>query len=219
MSDNISASASKSASNRNHASRSLAIANIALGFFFVTAQASQAQSATSRADAIEFRVSSGAFVPAGAQRNALKDAHMTAAQISWVLHPAFAVTGTFGWARSRDVLSTASPKLDVFTSDIGGELRTAEWFAGRRVSFSPFVAVGGGVRSYNYRKLDVDASNNVAGYAGVGGEVGSGRFGLRIEARDYVAGFKPLVGSGKSATRNDVVIMAAFSLNRRQSGK
>jgi hypothetical protein len=38
---------------------------------------------------------------------------------------------------------------------------------------------------------------------------------VRIEARDYVTGFKPLVGAGKSERRNDVVIMAALRFNRR----
>jgi hypothetical protein len=59
----------------------------------------------------------------------------------------------------------------------------------------------------------VDATHNLAGYASVGSELGMGRVGLRVEVRDYLAGFQPLVGSGRSATRNDVVIMAALSFD------
>ena len=34
--------------------------------------------------------------------------------------------------------------------------------------------------------------------------------GVRFEVRDYATGFKPLVGTGKSDMRNDVVIMAGL---------
>jgi hypothetical protein len=83
------------------------------------------------------------------------------------------------------------------------------------VTFSPFAGVGAGARSYNYRKLDVDATHNLAAYGAVGGELGMGRVGLRLEARNYATGFRPLVGVGKSDMRNDVVVMAALSFNRK----
>jgi hypothetical protein len=165
----------------------------------------------------ELRVTSGAFLPTGNQRNSLKDAQVTAAQLSWVVRPSLAITGTFGWARSRDLTSAGAPKLDVFISDLGVEARPARWFAGRAVTFTPFAGLGAGARSYNYRKLNVDATNNLAAYGTVGGELGIGRVGLRLEARDYMTGFKPLVGAGKSDTRNDVVIMAALSFKRKSS--
>jgi hypothetical protein len=172
-----------------------------------------AQMSASQASTWELRVTSGAFVPTGNQRNFLKDAQVTAAQVSWVVRPSLAITGTFGWARSRDLTSVDTPKLDVFTSDLGVEARGAQWFADRAVTFAPFAGLGAGARSYNYRKLDVDATNNLAGYATVGGELGIGRVGLRLEVRDYATGFKPLVGAGKSDTRNDVVIMAGLRFN------
>jgi hypothetical protein len=165
----------------------------------------------------EFRVNSGAFVPTGDQRTALKDAQVSAAQLSWVVRPSLAVTGTFGWARSRDLLSVDTPKLDVFTSDLGIEARGGEMFAEHAITFSPFAGIGAGARSYNYRNLDVDATNNLAGYAAVGGELGYRRLGLRLEVRDYAAGFKPLIGTGKSDLRNDVVVMVGLRFNRRST--
>lgn len=162
----------------------------------------------------ELRVSSGAFVPAGNQRNSMKDAQATAAQLSWLVRPSLALTGTFTWARSRDIASLNDPKLDVFTSDVGVEARPAKWHANRTVSFSPFVGVGGGARSYNYRKLDVNATNNLAGYASIGGEIGVRRVGVRIEARDYATGFRTLADGAKANARNDVMIMAALRFNR-----
>jgi hypothetical protein len=158
----------------------------------------------------EFRISSGNFVPTGEQRDILKSSQLTAVQLSWVVRPSLAVTGTFGWARSRDLTSAETPKLDVFTSDLGVEVRPAQWFSSSAVTLNSFVGIGGGARSYNYRKLDVAATHNLAGYGAVGGEIGIGRVGVRLEVRDYVAGFKPLTGIGASRARNDVVFTAAL---------
>jgi hypothetical protein len=160
----------------------------------------------------EFLMSSGVLVPTGAQRDALKDARLSTAQLSYVVRSRFAMTTMVGWARSRDLASANDPKLDVFTYDLGAEARAPEWFAGRSVTFTPFVGAGGGARSYNHRKLEVDATHNVAGYAAVGGEFAMGRVGLRVEARDYVSGFRPLVGGGRAHVRNDVVALLGLSL-------
>ena len=66
-------------------------------------------------------------------------------------------------------------------------------------------------------KLDASARNNIAGYAAAGGEFGVRRVALRIEARNYTTGFKPLAGAGKSDMRNDMVVMATIRFNRRSS--
>jgi hypothetical protein len=55
----------------------------------------------------------------------------------------------------------------------------------------------------------------VAGYGAVGGELRAGRVGLRLEARDYVSGFRPLAGGGSARTRNDVVALLSLSLRKR----
>lgn len=162
----------------------------------------------------ELRIPSGALIATGAQRDQVKNAQMTGLQLTRKLGSAFALTGTFGWARSRDLAAIDTPKLDVFTSDVGIETCFEE-FAKGPVSFHTFAGIGGGARSYNYRSLDVDATSNLAGYVAAGGELGMGRVALRLEARDYATGFKPLIGAGESVTRNDVMIMAALRFNRR----
>ena len=192
---------------------------ISLAMVVMFSRPSAAQTSDSAGSAWELRFTSGAFVPTGGQRGSLKDAQASAAQLSWVVRPSLAITGTFAWARSRDLVAVGSPKLDVFTSDVGVEARPVEWFEDRAVSFSPFVGLGAGMRSYNYRKLDVDATHNLAGYASVGGELGVGRVGLRLELRDYAAGFKPLSGSGESDLRNDVVMTVGIRFNRHSAPK
>jgi hypothetical protein len=184
----------------------------ALAFMLPFARAASAQANDSPARTWEVRVSSGSFVPTG-------DQQFSAAQVSRVMSPSLAITGTFGWARSRDLATSGTPKLDVFTTDLGVEFRTPTWFAGRAASFSPFAGLGAGARSYNSRKLDVAATHNLAGYGAFGGELGVGRLGLRLEARNYVTGFKPLAGTGVSATRNDIVYMVSLRFNRPRASQ
>jgi hypothetical protein len=122
-----------------------------------------------------------------------------------------------GWARSRDVSIGDTPKLDVFTYDVGTELRAPRWNVSETVSIASFAGAGAGAggRSYNYRKLDVDATHNIAGYATVGTEVGIRKVHVRLEARDYLTGFKPLSGIGAGRTGNDVVVMAGLRIGSR----
>jgi hypothetical protein len=190
-------------------------AGVIAASMLLSTRASTAQTSAPQPTSWELRVTSGALVGTGSQRNFLKDGQATAAQVSWLVRRSLAITGTFAWARSRDVATARNPKLDVFTSDVGVEARGRQRFADRALTFSPFVGVGAGARSYNYRKLNVDATNNLAGYAAIGGELGSRRVGLRLEVRDYATGFRPLVGAGNSDVRNDVVIMAGLRLKKR----
>lgn len=161
----------------------------------------------------ELLVPTGAVVPTGAQREALQRGTLNAVQLAYVARPAFAVTATLGWARTRDLASADTPKLDVFTYDVGAELRAPS--AGRTLRFVPFAGVGAGARSYDYRRLDVDATHNLAAYGAAGAELGVRRVRLRVEARDYVTGFRPLRGAGPTDARNDVVVMAGLRLARR----
>jgi hypothetical protein len=160
-------------------------------------------------------VASGAFVPAGDHRLVLKGAKVTAAQVSWLLRPRVALSGAFAWAGSRDLGMADTPRLDVFTSDVGIEVRTGDRVGSGPWGLSVFAGMGAGIRSYNHRGLDVDATHNPAGYGSVGGEVGLRRVGLRLEMRSYLTRFRPLVGSGSSEIRADVAVMAALRFNRR----
>lgn len=158
----------------------------------------------------ELLVPGGAIVPTGTQRDAIKRGNLTAIQLTYVATPAVAITSTVGWARSRDIATVGDPKLDVFTYDVGAEVRAPRWAASKTVTFSPFAGAGAGGRSYNYRKLDVDATHNLAAYGSIGGDLGVRRVRVRLEARDYVTGFKPLAGQGATRTGNDVVLMAGI---------
>ena len=174
-----------------------------------------AQGTTTSTRRVELRLPSGGYIATGVQRAALKDAQASAAQLSLLVSPRVALTGTFTWARSRDLALPDTPKLDVFTSDLGVEVRTAKAARGESMTFAGFIGSGAGVRSYNHRSLTIDATNNLAAYASVGGTLTVRRVEVRLEARDYASGFRPLIGGGKSGVRNDVVIMGALRIVRR----
>lgn len=195
--------------------QSLARTTLIAAALVVGARTADAQTAPAQTSRFEFLVSSGSLVPTGAPRNAIKRADLTTAQLSYLVRPNVAVTTSFGWARSRDLATVGSPKLDVFTYDVGAEVRADRWGADRAVTFTPLAGVGAGARSYNYRSLDVAATHNLAAYGSVGGELGYRRVRLRLEARDYVSGFKPLAVAGTAGRRNDVAVMVGLRFVRR----
>lgn len=191
----------------------IALATAAL--FGAWSQTASAQAPSRVHNRVEFRIASGSMMPTGEQGASLRSGALTAAQIAWVPQPSFAVVGSFGWGRSRDLAATDAPKLNAFSADLGVEARAAHWKTGRSMSFTPFIGLGGGARSYDYHKRAANATHNLAGYGAVGGELGIGRLGFRLEARNYVSGFKPLSGAGPSDTRSDVAVLAAVRFNRR----
>ena len=138
--------------------------SVAVASFLGVSQGAMAQSAPAPKPSWEFLVASGTLIPTGAQRQDLQRANITAAQLAYVVRPDLAITGTFGWARSRDLASVARPRLDVFTYDLGAEVRSMRWAEGRATTFSPFAGAGVGGRSYNYHSPNVDSTHNAAGY-------------------------------------------------------
>lgn len=83
---------------------------------------------------------------------------------------------------------------------------------GRARTAAPFLGLGS--RSYNHRKLEVDATHNLTVYGSDGSEFGLRRVQLRVEVRDYVSSFKPLLGGGKAVTRNDVMVMVGLRFTK-----
>ena len=152
----------------------------------------------------------GAYIPTGDQRDFLKDAVLLGAQASLAINPSFAVTGSFGWAPSKDKTTAGDQTLDQFQYDLGVEARSAELTS---LSVAPFIGAGVGGRTYSYRDLDVASKTNFDGYGALGFDVGVGRVSLRVEGRDYVSRFQPLTGGGDTKTRNDVTLAAGLGVH------
>lgn len=211
---------SRRASPRFHSRRVIA-ASAALGMLVVPLQVSHAQESTPKTDQAErawaIRFTSGALVPTGTQRNSFKDARLSAAALSWRLSSSLAITGSFSWAPSRVVDAIDRTKVDVFTSDLGLEVRMPELTPSHAISVRPFAAAGGGVRTYNYRAPGIETTNDPAGFLAVGSDVGLGRVGVRFEVRDYVSRFTPLIGNAAAEARNDLVMSIGLSFKKRRA--
>ena len=183
-------------------------------FAFTVALASNASAqepVVNRSNGFELRPYAGAFIPTGDQRDLLRDAVIVGGQASYRITPQLALTGTVGWSPSKDRITPGDQKLDLWQYDLGAELRAPSWFTAGALDFTPYLGLGAGARTYNYRDLDVDSKTNFAGFGVLGGEVGFGRIGVRLEARDYVSQFKPFNG-GDSKTRNDVTVATGLTL-------
>jgi len=166
-----------------------------------------AQSGGGSQQAFAIRPFVGGYVPTGAQRDFLKGSVFAGGQASWQVIPELALVGTFGWSPSNDKITSGQPKLDLYQYDLGAELsQPGMW------GFSPFVGLGVGGRTYNYRSLDVSTKTDFDGYGAIGGDIPFRTFALRLEARDYVSQFKPLNSSGGTQTRNDVALAAGLSI-------
>lgn len=177
----------------------------------ILAAAASPAGAQVRGGSFELRPFVGAYIPTGDQRDLLKDAVLVGGQASWRVIPALAVTGTFAWSPSKDRITAGNQTLDIYQYDVGAELRTPSAIDAGIASFTPFVGLGLGGRTYDYRNLDVSSKTNFDGYGAVGGDLGFGPIGFRIEARDYVSQFKPLTGSGPTKTRNDIGLAAGVA--------
>lgn len=197
---------------RRASRRALPAAFVGLGFLAsaVPARAQFTDAAALPGDAFELRPIAGAYIPTGDQRDVLEDAVLAGAQGSWRIIPQLAITGTFAWSPSQDRLSVGEETLDIFQYDIGAEARGAGWVQGDSWDFTPFVGLGVGGRSLSYRDLEVDGQTNLTGYGAVGGDLGFGRVGLRVEARDYVSRFEPFAGDGDAEARNDLALTAGL---------
>jgi hypothetical protein len=82
------------------------------------------------------------------------------------------------------------------------------------LTLHPFLGLGMGGRAYDYKDLDSDAQYNVAGYGAGGAELRHGRFGWRVEVRDYVSSFKGMSGElDTRQARNDLSISSGMAIH------
>ena len=73
----------------------------------LSAGSASAQTSDAQPRRLGLLITGGAFVPTGAQRHVLGDAHLSAAQLSWRVRPSLAVTGTFEGSGPAFVLGAA----------------------------------------------------------------------------------------------------------------
>ena len=177
---------------------------------------------------LELRPIAGAFLATGAEHDLLENAVLAGAEAAYRLHRNIALVAAIAWSPSSDRTTWGTgvgvhrgEDVDLYQYDLGVEGRLPDLAGGASWTVSPFGALGAGGRTYHYRDVDgVDAQTDLVGYAGAGADVGprGGRWGIRVEARDYLSAFKGLRGElPERKARNDVALVAGmtFGLGHR----
>lgn len=72
------------------------------------------------------------------------------------------------------------------------------------------AAIAIGTPGWSADAQEASARNNATAYIGAGGEIGMRRVRVRLEARDYIGGFRSFDGTGATVGRNDVVVMVGL---------
>lgn len=166
---------------------------------------------------VELLVTTGRFMPTGAQRDAVVSGDHTAAQLSLHARSHLALHTTLGWTRSHAVQAgmraADAPRLDVVMLDAGAEWRGSRALS-PRFSLNPFAGAGAGVRHYTGRTLAAHRRYDPAAYVSAGAEVGTTRVRLRVDVRDYVSASSRL-SPGVRHTHHDVLVLAGLRLIRR----
>ena len=195
----------------------LALVTAALLVATATSRAQSAVVATSSRDGrLELRPFGSVYVPTGSQRDVLMNGLGVGTQASWRASRRLAINGSFGWTQTMDRVTPGDQVLDIFQYDTGVERRLpawrsgVSWTTGDPWEITPFVGIGLGGRTHNYRDLDVAAKTVVEAYGATGADANIGGTGLRLEVRDHLSRFKPPRGGRTSKTRNDVAVRAGL---------
>ena len=174
---------------------------------------------TARAQYVpEVRPFLGAYVPTGSQRDELKNAVLVGGQLAIEVRRTVHLVGTLAYATPRPARNEIGSDVHMFQYDVGAEVFrvmplsdvNAHW------TFRPFVGAGLGARTHDfYDRKDLDAKPVWAGYGALGVEVQHETLALRFEARDYLTGFKGLLGDRAATARNDMMLAAGLVLHLR----
>lgn len=184
--------------------------------FAMTATAAAAQELP-MTPKLEVRPLAGALIPTGVQRNQMASTVLYGAQAAVEMTPWVHAVASFAWSPARHrIQQLTDRRVNLFQYDLGAEFHLIQPL-GENWRMKPFIGVGGGARTYDYREPGTSTRTYGAGYAALGTEFEYGITAFRLEARDYVYGWEdPITASSK--TRNDVALTAgvAFQFGLRR---
>jgi hypothetical protein len=164
---------------------------------------------------LELRPLIGAYVPAGDQRDAFKDATMLGVQAAFEYNSLFHLVATTTWTHGHARVAGLSTDVTyIWQYDVGGEFGVFQDI-GESWSFRPFAGAGAGARTYDYRASLVDSEMCTAGYGSLGMELQRDLLGLRMEGRGYAHCFKAPVDGARRVTRYDGALMFGVSYHFR----
>jgi hypothetical protein len=143
----------------------------------------------------------GAYMPILGQRDTLGDALLVGLAGTYDFHPNVAFVGALAWAAPK----AAGQTVDLFQWDIGlqGQLPyalSASW------TLKPFVGVGIGPRTYDFRSAAIETETDFHFYSAVGASLRRGGLDLAFTLRHELTTGGPL---GDSGTRGNLAPFAS----------
>jgi hypothetical protein len=154
-----------------------------------------------RQPAAEVRPYAGVFLPVGALEADFKSATMVGVQGAVELNRHVHGVANVGWTHGHNRIFT-SDVTHIWQYDVGAEFNLVkpmgwDWY------FRPFMGLGAGGRTYDYRRVAEKTTSCTAGYGSIGAEIQRNDVAFRAEARDYLTCFESPI-SGRKNTRNDI---------------
>ena len=153
----------------------------------------------------------GGFLPTGASRGSVSNGYAIGAQIGIAFTPRIATVATAFVTQTKfraiDVVEVTLVQYDVGVEFAPG----APHESTHRVI--PFVGLGAGGRTYNFRDAGTATRTYPAVYVAAGSEIRLQRIALRMEARGYAS--RQEREAGAAVTSTDVVGLAGLAVHFR----
>jgi hypothetical protein len=156
----------------------------------------------------------GAYIPVNEHSNQLATTVTLGFQVRHDFNEYLGLTGTVWWAGSEvDVPSLGEEPLDLYQYDLGLEFRLPPP-PQQDPAFTPFVGIGAGGRTYDYRDLCGEAETDLTAFASLGFEIVIEPYAFRLEGRGYVSDFDGYVGEQVESERREGLTLTAGLLYR-----
>ena len=162
---------------------------------------------------LEVRPFMGVYVPTGALRDDMKAATTLGAQGAIELTQRFHIVGTLAWTHGHHKFDLLNDRVNLWQYDLGAEFNPFRPM-GNDWMLQPFIGLGAGARTADYRAEGLGSKTCTAGYGALGTEVQRGAVALRLEARDYLTCFESPI-TGNKRTRNDATIALGVAFHLR----
>ena len=163
---------------------------------------------------LEVRPVVGAFVPLGDHRDEFRNATMLGAQGALELNEFFHLVANVSWTHGHTRGAAFRTDLThIWQYDAGMEVgRMLE--ATDMVAMRPFVGLGGGGRTYDYRDAGAGAATCTAGYGSLGTEFQRDMMALRLEGRGYATCYESRI-TARQETRYDAALLLGVTYHFR----
>jgi hypothetical protein len=158
----------------------------------------------------------GATSPAGSLKDQYSSGGLVGVQGSWNARNWLSVTATTMWANAPTFRTGhIADYATMWNYDAGVELRHPKVTTaiGSTWALDPFVGGGYGSRAYMLTRSISTSTTSWASYAGIGADLNrkAGRWGFRLEARDYFGSFTNPEKTLPRTNGSDLNVFLGFS--------